>query len=401
MITCKVLMNAFLHRAACCAVAVALWMPLGAPASQLEEALDAGESGTNFLEGALTGLYQTALASSEDTGSYEADLIGSIVLKKRGAGIFGDTDFVFWAFSVNNLGNLQSTGQMRKQAGLLWDTNDINVDSSTTQFGVFGIRQFFYNDHLELGVGKVFPGMIHTESHYTANNSETFTSKIISSSAVGGYFEAIGLGANLKYRGKKWFIQGGFSDAKAETEFDFDSLGDGVFAWTAELGWAPRFTAGDSALSVLAFRVDETPTLTRQDGWALAATHDFGESAKYGVFGRFTWTDGGEGRVDKDQASALPLKSAGFAGFAWNRPFNREQDQAGLAALYGRPTTYQKALGYDAQYGLEAYYRFGIGSLFRILPSVQLLRNRESDLEIVLGLRLKISDDFARRFGPN
>jgi hypothetical protein len=58
-------------------------------------------------------------------------------------------------------------------------------------------------------------------------------------------------------------------------------------------------------------------------------------------------------------------------------------------------------LGYDAQYGLEAYYRFGIGSFFRILPSVQLLRNRESELEIVLGLRLKISDDFARRFGPN
>jgi hypothetical protein len=103
----------------------------------------------------------------------------------------------------------------------------------------------------------------------------------------------------------------------------------------------------------------------------------------------------------KDQSSALPLKSAGFAGFAWNRPFNREQDQAGLAALYGRPTAFQKALGYDAQYGLEAYYRFGIGGLFRILPSVQLLRNRERDLEIVLGLRLKVSDYFARRFGSS
>jgi carbohydrate-selective porin OprB len=197
---------------------------------------------------------------------------------------------------------------MRGKAGLLWDTNDINVDSSTTQFGVFGIRQFFYNDHLELGVGKVFPGMIHTENPYSANNSETFTSKIISSSAVGGYFEAIGLGANLKYWGKNWFIQGGFSDAKAESEFDFDSLGDGVIAWTVELGWAPRITAGDTALSVLAFRVDETPTLTRQDGWALAATHDFGESAKYGVFGRFTWADGGEGIADKEPARSRRSK---------------------------------------------------------------------------------------------
>ena len=97
-------------------------------------------------------------------------------------------------------------------------------------FGVFGIRQFFYDDHLELGIGKVFPGIVHTESAYTANNSQTFSSKVISSSAIGGYFEAIGLGANLKYSANEWFVQGGFSDAKAESEFDFSSLDDDVLA---------------------------------------------------------------------------------------------------------------------------------------------------------------------------
>jgi carbohydrate-selective porin OprB len=385
-----------LRRTAICFVALALWMPLGVLASQLDEMMDAGEEGANYFEGALTGLYQNALQAGQDTGNYEIDLIGSFVLNEGASNRVGDTDLVFWAFSVNNLGGLQSTGQLQQKAGLLWATNDINVDSSVTQFGVLGIRQFFYNDRLELGFGKVFPGMVHTESSYTANNSETFSSKLISASAVGGYFEAIGLGANLSYSGEQWFLQGGFSDAKAKDELDFSSFSDGVFAWTVEAGWAPRSTEGGTRVSVLAFRVDETDSLLQQDGWALSATHDFGKDGEYGVFGRYTWADGGEGINPENPDSELPLKNGGFFGIAWNQPFGRVNDQLGIAAVYGKPTRYQLELGFNTQYGIESYWRFSIGNYLRISPSVQLLRNRDSDLEVVLGFRLKISDDFTR-----
>jgi carbohydrate-selective porin OprB len=389
-------MNVSLRTTAICVVAMALWIPLSVLASQLDEVLDAGEEGANYFEGALTGLYQNALQAGQDTGNYEIDLIGSFVLNEGASNRVGDTDLVFWAFSVNNLGGLQSTGQLQQKAGLLWATNDINVDSSVTQFGVLGIKQFFYNDRLELGFGKMFPGMIHTESSYTANNSETFSSKLISASAVGGYFEAIGLGANLTYSGEQWFLQGGFSDAKAEDELDFSSFSDGVFAWTVEAGWAPRSTEGGTRVSVLAFRVDETDSLLQQDGWALSATHDFGKDGEYGVFGRYTWADGGEGINPENQDSELPLKNGGFFGIAWNQPFGRVNDQLGIAAVYGKPTRYQLELGFNTQYGIESYWRFSIGNYLRISPSVQLLRNHDSDLEVVLGFRLKISDDFTR-----
>jgi carbohydrate-selective porin OprB len=359
-------------------------------ASQLDEALQAGESSANFFEGALTGLYQDTRKSDEDTGNFEVDLIGSFVLKQRDGGTLGDTDFVFWGFSVDNIGNLQSTGQMREKSGLLWDTNDINVDSNVTQFGVFGIRQFFYDDHLELGIGRVFPGMVHTESAYTANNSQTFSSKVISSSAIGGYFEAIGLGANLKYSASDWFVQGGFSDAKAESEFDFSSLGDGVLAWTAETGWTPGEN-GDTSISLLGFSVDETQSLTQQNGWAIAATHDFGNDGEYAVFGRYTWASGGEGITPGDKSSALPLGNGGFLGFAWNRPFSRENDQLGIALLYGKPTTYQQQQGFNTQYGLESFWRVKLGEYFNLSPSLQLIRNREEQLETILGIRLKFS----------
>lgn len=373
-------------------------MSYGVVASQLEEAMEAGEEGSDFLEGALTGIYQEALDANENTGNYEIDLIGSFVLKKRDEGKTGDTDLVFWAFSVNNLGDLQSTGQLQQKAGLLWATNDINVDNSVTQFGVLGIRQFFYGDRLELGFGKMFPGMIHTESGYTANNSETFMSKIVSASAVGSYFEAIGLGANLQYWGEDWFVQGGFSDAKAESEIDFESLFDGVWAWTAEAGWKPRSNNRNTSISLLAFSTDKTATLTRQSGWAVAATHDFGEDEQFGVFGRYTKASGGEGITEADRSGTLPLDSAAFIGIAMNRPFGRPKDQLGIVALYGKPTSFQRQQGFDDQYGFETFWKFNFGGFFRITPSVQVLRNMNDDTEFVVGVRAKISDDFAKRF---
>jgi len=382
----------------CLLVLMVLLVGVKGQANQLTGALEAGEASTDFLEGALTGLYQNALRSSEDTGNFEIDLIGSFVLGRGRGGIVGDTDFVFWAFHVDNLGGLQSTGEMRQKAGLLWDTNDINVDSPVTQFGVFGLRQFFFGNRMELGVGKLFPGMIHTESNYTANNSETFTSKIISASAVGGYFEAIGLGANIKYWADQWFVQGGFTDAKAESEFDFSSLADGVLAWTAEAGWAPYALGGSTSVSLLAFSVDETPTLREQSGWGVAAAHGWGEDGTFDVFGRYTWASGGEGIGEENSTSALPLASAAFIGLAHNRPMGRTGDLLGVAALHGQPTAERRALGYSSQYGIEAFWRLGLGRTFRLIPSIQVLRNQNGDPETILGIRAKLSDDFAKHF---
>jgi hypothetical protein len=56
------------------------------------------------------------------------------------------------------------------------------------------------------------------------------------------------------------------------------------------------------------------------------------------------------------------LKSGGFIGFAWNRPFGRENDQLGIAAVLGKPTRYQRELGYNTQYGIESFWRFNLGS---------------------------------------
>ncbi len=366
----------------------------------MEEALEASFTGIDYFEVAVTGIYQNAIEASADTGNYELDLIGSIVLRPHNEGAkVGGTNFVFWLFSVDNLGSLQPTGSLSQQAGLLWDTNDINVESSVTQFGVFGITQYFFQSRLELGVGKIFPGMIHTESPYTANNSETFMTKVISANAVGRYFEAIGLGANATYHSPKgWFVQAGFSDAKAESEFDFSSLADGVFASTFEVGWRPAREVGFTNMSVLAYAVDETDALDRETGFALAFSHDIGAEASKGVFGRYTHRTGGDPKAPEYRDDGLPLKHGGFLGFAWNAPLGRERDQLGVAAIYGEPSDSRQEKGFNAQCGVTAFWSLGLSTGIRVTPSAQFLRNIEGNLEVVLGLRFKAAKDFSPIF---
>lgn len=226
-------------------------------------------------------------------------------------------------------------------------------------------------------------------------------SKVVAASAVGSYFEAIGLGANLRYKLGDWFVQGGFSDAKAESEIDFESLFDGVWSWTAEVGWMPKNLDQNTSVSLLAFSTDRTATLNRQTGWAIAATHDFGDMGHYGIFGRYTWADGGEGITPEHRENELPLKSGGFIGFAWNRPFGRASDQRGIAAIFGEPTGHRLELGYNQQYGIESFWRFSLGSFVRLSPSIQLLHSHQSDLEVVVGFRLKASEDFAKHFNSH
>jgi len=374
---------------------VAMSVPGSACAGYLDEALEAGELGVSYFQVAWTGIYQRALSEGAEAGPYDLDLIGSAVLARgKDSNIIGDTDLVFWVFSVDNMGGLAPTGDLRQRAGLLWDTNDINVEKSLTQFGAFGLRQFLFDDRVEVGAGKMFPGLIHSESPYTANNSETFMAKLVSASAVGRYFEAIGLGANVKYSGRDWFVQAGFSDVTAQEEFDFSSFADGVFSWTGEIGWMPEREEGLTVISLLGFAVDATSSLSRESGFAVAVTHEMAEDQRYALFGRYTLRDGGEGRTLADKDQEQRLSAGGFVGAAWNAPFGRNSDQCALAFLHGSATDYQISLGFGDQYGLETYWRVSLVRGVDLTPNLQVLKNRDDELETVIGLRLKLQRDY-------
>jgi hypothetical protein len=152
----------------------------------------------------------------------------------------GTASLIYWVFSVDNFGDMQSTADFAKKAGLWWPTNDVAVSDSYTAFGVFAWQQNLFQDRRVLDIGKLFVGNFVLESPYTASNIETFMSRVISNDMAGRYFDTIGLGAQLLYKGDNWFVGGGFADATAGNEFDFDTFYNGDWTVYGEVGYRPE-----------------------------------------------------------------------------------------------------------------------------------------------------------------
>lgn len=368
-----------------------------ASADFLDVAEEAAEEGSNYMEVALTPIYQYAMSAGDDTGNFEIDLIGAqTILDRDNHQAFGSASLVYWVFSVDNFGDMQSTADFAAKAGLLWPTNDVAVSESFTAFGVFAWQQQLWQDRVTIHAGKLFVGNFVSESPYTASNTETFMSRVISNDMVGRYFDTIGLGAQLQYNADNWFVTGGFADATAGDEFDFNTFYNGDWTVYGEVGYRPpRETAGISVVSALITNAASTNTLKSQQTITVAFTHEFGRAGSdYAVFGRYTFGDGGEGKTSESFAAALPLDNGGFVGVAWNKPFGREKQQIGAALMYGEPTAYRRSLGFEDQYGIESYWKIDVTDWFRVSADIQIINNIDKDLEVVPGLRMKFHKTF-------
>jgi len=356
-------------------------------AGRLDGAREATALGKQFVDLSAVPAYQYAGREKEDTGNYSLDAISVLVFADR-EGSLGNTDLVLWVNSADKLGGLNSAPELAQDAGLLWDTTDNPSDSASTTLLTLGIEQWFLNNRVTAAVGKYFPGQSFLISAYTADNSSTFTSKMISGNPAASFWESIGIGALAGYWGDEWLVQAGLVDAQATADgLDFSSFGKGKYAYMLELAYEPRRSDGTSSLSALVYLVDAHDDLKTERGLVGQFTHEFGEQAAYATFGRYTVKSGGTGKTASAQDSALPVEHGGFVGAAWNRPFNRENQQLAAAVIYGQASSFRKSQGFNNQYGAELYWKFQPKRWFHVTPAVQFLRNRDDELETVLGLR--------------
>jgi hypothetical protein len=144
-----------------------------AHADLLDKAQEAASSGVDYMDIALTPIFQYATRAEEDTGNFELDLIGAQALVERPANQnIGSASLIYWVFSVDNFGDMQSTEDFANKASLLWPTNDVAVSDSFTAFGVFAWQQNLMQDRLVLDVGNFV-----LESPYTASTATRMTAR--------------------------------------------------------------------------------------------------------------------------------------------------------------------------------------------------------------------------------
>jgi carbohydrate-selective porin OprB len=370
-----------------------LWLAgllLSAPAvlaGRLDGAREATALGKQFVDVSAVPDYQYAGREKQDTGNYSLDAISVLVLADR-EGLLGNTDLVLWVNSADKIGGLDSAPELAQDAGLLWNTSGNASDSASTSLLTLGIEQWLFDNRVTVAAGKYFPGQSFLISAYTADNSSTFTSDMISSNPAALFWDSIGLGALGGYWGDEWLVQVGLVDAQATQDgLDFSSFSKGKYAYMLELVYEPKRHDGTTSLSALAYLVDEHDDIKTERGLVGQFTHEFGGHVEYATFGRYTVKSGGTGKTAAAQDSALPVEHGGFIGAAWNRPFGRDNQQLAAAAIYGQATSFRKSQGFNNQYGAELYWKFQPKRWFHVTPAVQFLRNRDDELETVLGLR--------------
>lgn len=360
---------------------------------RLEEVDEADAAGRNIFQVAFTPLYQYAIDSDEDTGSYELDIVGSLRAFEGGGGSLGAGRIVFWAFALDNLGNLQPASEMAAAAGLLWPTNDVVVEGSTTSVPLLAWAQRCADDRLEVWAGKLWPQLFFVKQKLAGDNTVGFMSRLISNDMAARYYDLTGIGALAEYSGKGWFVKGAFVDAQAEAELDVSSFAEGHWAWVAEGGWLSGRAGDAMSFSALVAVVDDTDDVERETAYSLAFSHDLARS-EHAVVGRYTYRRGGAPRTERGMLLAKPLDRSAFVAWAWNRPFGSDRQQLAAAIVYGEPIELTAALGFNIQYGLEVFWKFRVGGWLEITSDLQLIRNRHNDLEIVPGIRLHVVKAF-------
>ena len=373
---------------------VALVAVAGVAYSQrLEEVDEAEAAGSDILQVAFTPLYQYTIDAGEDTGSYELDIVGSLAAFDGDGGSIGNGRLVFWALALDNLGNLQPASVMAAKTGLLWPTNDVVVSRTTASLPLLAWAQRCADDRLEVWAGKLWPQLFFVKQKLAGDNPVGFMSRLISNDMAARYYDLTGLGVFAEYSGKGWFVKGAVVDAQAEAELDVSSFAGGHWAWVAEGGWRSGRAGGAMSFSALVSVIDDTEDVEAETAHSVAFSHDLARS-EHTVFGRYTYRRGGAPRTERGVLLSKPLDRSAFVAWAWNRPFGSDRQQFAAAVVYGEPIELTATLGFDIQYGLEVFWKFRFGGWLEITPDLQLIRNRDNDLETVLGLRLRVVKAF-------
>ena len=367
-----------------------LWVPPSS-AGDLEDLREAVERDEDLLEVGATAIGQATVRKGEASGSSELDIIGTYTLLEREPGqLVGDGRASFWVFTVDSIGD--SAEYMQNESGLPWSTSDVTVEDSSTNVGVLVWQQELLSEQLMITAGKLFMGNFVLSSDYYAANTTGFMNRAVSNDRAGRYFDILGLGMQARWQQEGWYASVGFADAKAEDEFDFDSLSGGKLVWTGEFGVATGWGDQRSELALMVASFDQTDEFREEDSVSLAFQHEYGTSAEHALYGRYTWRNGGKVRPGNNAKNELPTKQGGFFGWRWNRAFSQANQQIAVAGFYGEMNETQRIAGFDRhQYGAETYWRIDWTAWASLTFDIQLMKNLEDDWEAIPGLRLKFT----------
>lgn len=280
-------------------------------------------------------------------------------------------------FQVENRTNYTSDTfvDMTAELGTLWSPNDSTSDDYCQ------IKQLWVGHRLAEGkityiIGKLDPGGYINKNRFAGSgNTQYFAQPFAKNPARA--FPDNGLGATIRIAPADWIhMDAVVSDGDANSNHNpFSTLGDHWFV-AGELVFHPKFEGlGEGNYRLLLWNRESE--LGNSFGYSLSLDQNLGE--KLGVFFRYGGNDG--------DLSAIEHIAA--AGVSFLSPFDRPDDQAGIAVAWTGPSD----SSLRDEYSAEVYYRMQLTEGIEFSLSAQIIVDpsaSDRDMEGVYGMRMRV-----------
>lgn len=317
--------------------------------------------------------------SRESTANHELDLIGSWTPAN------GSGSLHWWVLNLLDYGNL-STSAFSNNLGIISDPNDgdLGGDRSFTGLALLWWQQELAGG-VKLNIGKLGLAELVGKNRYAHDGRADFFNTVVTGDVVAGYsVQDSGLGLSAEVRRRSWYVSGYVADGSAQADWlDFDSLGDGVWQYGAELGLTPEISGlggGIYRFTVTGIDAIDTSAGRKQNGWGIGLSADQDIGANHAVFARFS----------RSFRQMTDFRQALAAGYVHKAPLGRVDDRLGLAAWHVDPEDSRLR----NERGLEVYWSFQVSDTASITPDLQVIldpaRDRSRSSVTVLGLRLRV-----------
>jgi porin len=265
--------------------------------------------------------------------------------------------------------------ELRDELGTLWSPNDSTSDAYT-RINQLWWGQRFGQGRFGVQIGKIDPGsIINTNRFAGSGNTQYFGQPYATNPARS--FPQNGLGLQLRAEPVEWlYFHFLMSDSDAISSHSPFTTIEGRWLYAGEVGFRPKFEGpGQGTYRFMLYHRETEPA--HEFGWALSADQNL--TGDYGVFLRYGGNDGDINAIDHLVA----------AGFSFLRPFDRQNDQAGIGVSYTHPSDDDLR----DEYATETYYRLQLTEGIELSGSAQLIFDPSAgdrDTVAVFGLRLRI-----------
>lgn len=387
----------------------ALYGEAGVVQAYAEPALRSGHDALRPLTDAMSGYFGLKQRLSSDYGlSYIIEYSPQFQWDQLGNGAGGYTGndetnvivqwspvepsnpkagtLALWYQISRTLGD-KTTGRFMNDAGILSPINggDTSPNKSNDLIHMLTWEQWFMEDSLRLGVGKLTTRTFLNLNRYAVSDREDFMNVMFVNNPVVPFTARNGMGLFTQYHLDDAYLTGMLREADGtSTGVSFDTLDSGNWEYAAELGLTPDNLAGLGAgiYRITAYYTDGFGRgATRSpSGWAWSLSFDQDIGDDLGALFRYAYATE-DWRAYRQRA---------VAGVQIKQPWRYQHDRVGLGAWWGEPT----ANNLDPEYGLELFYKAQLAPYLEVGPDLQLILNPQLDKSrssaFIAGLRVRV-----------